>query len=96
MVKLKQKIMFKKITLVVSISLLCLGFTDIYSGSNNYEITSSIDKSELFLGAIECPDCYGTLKRTYEIEYCVGQRCRNRELYRCNYDSDHAYWIYED
>ena len=89
--------MLKKITLVVSISLLCLGFTDIYSDKHNHEITSSIDKSVLCLdNDIECPDCYGTLRRTYEIEYCVGQRCRTRELYRCSYDWDHVYWIYTD
>ena len=41
-----------------------------------------------------CPDCYGTLMRTYHIEYCVGQRCQTRELYRCNLNSDHKYWIY--
>ena len=45
---------------------------------------------------IDCPECYGTLKRTYEIEYCHGQRCLTRELYRCNFNSDHEYWIYED
>ena len=89
--------MFKKITLVISMSLLCLGFTDIYSDTHNYEIRSSIDKSELCLdNDPECPMCYGTLRRTYIIEYCVGQRCRTRELYRCNYDSDHEYWVYED
>ena len=45
---------------------------------------------------IDCPECYGTLKRTYKIEYCHGQRCLTRELYRCNVNSDHEYWIYED
>jgi hypothetical protein len=45
---------------------------------------------------IDCPDCYGTLQRTFEIEYCHGQRCRTRELYRCNFDDDHEYWIYTD
>jgi hypothetical protein len=42
----------------------------------------------------DCPDCYGTLMRTYQIEYCVGQKCRTRELYRCNYNFNHSYWIY--
>jgi hypothetical protein len=45
---------------------------------------------------IECPDCYGTLRSTYITEYCVGIKCRTRTLYRCSFDSDHEYWVYED
>jgi len=99
-----KKLIFSLITL--------LSFNFSYSHNNDdltethkHEMVSSIDKDKSSLNfnnplikakEIDCPDCYGTLKRTYKIEYCVGQRCRTRELYRCNYDSDHEYWVYTD
>ena len=65
-----------------------LNSSEITSHNTNYE-----DNLDLLM---DCPECYGTLQRTYDIEYCHGQRCRTRELYRCNYDSDHEYWVYTD
>ena len=44
----------------------------------------------------ECPSddyCNGCLYSTYKTEYCVGQRCRNRTLYKCNVCGD-TWWIY--
>ena len=58
------------------------------------EMSNNISNHTLII--IDCPDCYGTLQNTYITEYCVGQRCRTRTLYRCNYDRDHEYWIYKD
>ena len=43
-----------------------------------------------------CPDddCWnGCLYSTYETEYCVGSRCRDRTLYKCNICSS-TWWIY--
>ena len=47
----------------------------------------------------ECPDddCFsGCLYSTYKTEYCVGLKCRDRTLYKCNINSSHKYWIYHD
>ena len=47
---------------------------------------------------IDCPSddyCSGCLWSTYKTEYCVGQRCRTRTLYKCNVCSD-TWWIYHD
>ena len=78
--------------------------TDQKSEKTIEEVENSVSSSEIIYKAdkadnshdIDCPKCYGTLKRTYKIEYCHGQRCLTRELYRCNFNSDHEYWIYEN
>ena len=36
------------------------------------------------------------LRNTYNTEYCVGQKCRTRTLYRCSCEPTHEYWIYKD
>ena len=64
-----------------------------FNKTNNYNIKKTEIKEST---TTDCPDCYGTLVTTYETEYCVGERCKNRTLYKCNYDSTHAYWIYHD
>ena len=71
------------------------------SGKTTEVVKNSVSSSEIIYKAdnsddIDCPECYGTLKRTYKIEYCHGQRCLTRELYRCNFNSDHEFWIYEN
>jgi hypothetical protein len=43
-----------------------------------------------------CPDddCFnGCLYSTYKTEYCVGSRCRDRTLYKCNICRS-TWWIY--
>ena len=70
---------------------------DLFSKNIVKEIKSILKtNTNLDDNAIECPDCYGTLRTTYKTEYCVGIKCRTRTLYRCTYDSNHEYWIYED
>ena len=89
---------------LIYISFALLSFTFLYSHNNDdvtethkHEVISSIDKDESFLiNEIDCPECYGTLQRTYQIEYCVGVKCRTRELYRCNMNRDHEFWVYTD
>ncbi len=51
----------------------------------------------------ECPSCnmndyksWCVLRNTYKTEYCVGQKCRTRTLYRCSCNSSHEYWIYKN
>jgi hypothetical protein len=71
------------------------------SGKTTEVVENSVSSSEIIYKAdnsddTDCPECYGTLKRTYKIEYCHGQRCLTRELYRCNFNSDHEFWIYEN
>ena len=67
------------------------------------EKTNLIDNGDLTIENIVCDnacpddDCWsGCLYSTYETEYCVGAKCRNRTLYKCNMDSKHQYWIYHD
>ena len=67
------------------------------------EKTLVIEKEKLTENIIicdyECPDddCFvGCLYSTYKTEYCVGAKCRDRTLYKCNVNSSHKYWIYHD
>lgn len=39
--------------------------------------------------------CGGCLLSTYKTEYCVGTKCRNRTLYKCNVCGE-KWWIYHD
>ena len=39
--------------------------------------------------------CGGCLMSTYKTEYCVGTKCRNRTLYKCNVCGE-KWWIYHD
>ena len=58
-------------------------------------LTPSISPVE----APDCPNdsCYGgKLYSTYKTEYCVGAKCRERTLYKCNINPKHKYWIYKD
>ena len=41
-----------------------------------------------------CPEDDFALRNTYETEYCVGLKCRTRDLYVCSVYSEHKYWIY--
>ena len=65
------------------------------------EKTNVIAAEEMIIENIYCDnvcpddDCYsGCLYTTYQTEYCVGVKCRNRTLYKCNMNSSHKYWIY--
>ena len=66
------------------------------------EKTNLIDNLDLSIENIVCDiacpddDCFsGCLYSTYQTEYCVGSRCRDRTLYRCNLCSS-TWWIYHD
>ena len=90
----------KRILLILTVFLGIYGFTYATDPLDNKNIVTEIttttndgvtNNKDVIT---DCPDCYGTLQSTYITEYCVGQRCRDRTLYRCNYDSSHEYWIY--
>ena len=66
------------------------------------EKTNLIDNGDLTIENIVCDIacesddyCSGCLYTTYKTEYCVGTRCRDRTLYKCNVCGD-KWWIYHD
>tara|TARA_B100001758_G_C18332574_1_gene569666 strand:+ start:375 stop:671 length:297 start_codon:yes stop_codon:yes gene_type:complete len=97
-----------KKTLIILIAFFGIySFVDVINATNNIELKTenniTFDKENISENDMwcdyECPDddCFsGCLYSTYKTEYCVGLKCRDRTLYKCNINSSHKYWIYHD
>ena len=66
------------------------------------EKTNLIDNVDLSIENISCDIdcrsddyCVGCLWTTHKTEYCVGQKCLTRTLYKCNVCGE-KWWIYHD